>query len=331
MVRAAIVNLKTAEERRTLRRRLGPLAHNLVRPSTLNRYAACFQQFVDHLRSLTHIWPASKEEYDSIVSDYLELLWDAGEPRSSGAYALASIQFYIPQLRKHLPRSWKLKAIWDKLELPAQAVPLSLEHTIAISGYFAKGGNWRVSLGILVCFNAMLRTGELLHLRVGDVIFSQDCCVLHLGETKGAKRNLLQDETVVLSDPLTLSCLRAMVAHQAPGNYLLQISPSSFRTEWNKMKVFFKLTPFRILPYSLRRGGATWYHSQTNNFHKTMQKGRWEHLKTCRLYIADAQLALSQVLLPQECLAKLDNYYNIFWPQLVNWCSQGRVEGIRRD
>jgi len=331
MVRAAIVNLSTAEQRRNLRRSIGPLAHNLVRPSTLNRYAASFQQFTLHLGSLRAVWPSDIQEYDNIVSDYLELLWDTGEPRSSAAYTLASIQFYLPQLRKHLPRSWKLKAVWDRLELPAQAVPLSLEHTIAIAGYFFENGDWRVSLGILVCFNAMLRTGELLNLRAGDVVFTVDSCVLHLGETKGAKRKLLQDESVVLTDPLTLLCLRKLAKGLAPGMYLVQASPSAFRTKWNKMKLFFHFSSFRILPYSLRRGGATWYHAQTNNSHRTMKNGRWDHLKTCKLYVADAQLALSQVLLPPECLRKLDRFYKTFSSQLQSWCSSGRVEGIRRD
>ena len=331
MVRAAIVNVHSAEQRRNLRRNLGPLSHNLVRPSTLNRYAASFQQFSEHLGSLRSTWPSSKEEYDDIISEYLELLWDTGEPRSAGAYALASIQFYIPALRKHLPRSWKLKAVWDKLELPAQAIPLSLNHTIAIAGYFFSKGDWRISLGIMICFNALLRTGELLNLRAGDVVFAEDTCVLHLGETKGAKRRLLQDETVILSDPLTLLCLRTLSSGLEPGTYLLQTSPSSFRTKWNKMKLFFQFTNFRILPYSLRRGGATWYHSQTNNFHRTMKKGRWEHLKTCKLYIADAQLVLSQLLLPPECLRQLQKFYTFFSPQLEIWCSTGRVEGIRRN
>ena len=150
MVRAAIVNLSTAEQRRNLRRSIGPfLAHNLVRPSTLNRYAASFQQVTLHLGSLRAVWLSDIQEYDSIISDYLELLWGTGEPRSSAAYTLASIQFYLPQLRKHLPRSWKLKAVWDKLELPAQAVPLSLEHTIAIAGYFFEN-SWH--LGVFQCY-----------------------------------------------------------------------------------------------------------------------------------------------------------------------------------
>lgn len=125
-------------------------------------------------------------------------------------------------------------------------MPLSLEHTIAIAGYFF--GDWRVSLGILVCFNAMLRTGELLNLRAGDAVFTVDSCVLHLGETKGAKRKLLQDESVVLTDPLTLLCLRKLVKGLAPGTFLVQASPSVFRTKWNKMKIFFLFQTFAFFP-----------------------------------------------------------------------------------
>ena len=268
----------------------------------------------------------SPQEYDQFVAEYLEVLWDSGEPKTSATYTLAALHYFIPQLRRQLPRSWKLKAVWDKLELPCQAIPLSLEVLFGIAGYFFSVGEKSMSWACLLGFNALLRTGELLSLRVGDCIPTPRGYVLHLQDTKGTQRKLLQEETVIVLDALTVRILALLCHKKQPGDFLVGLSPQQFRTNWNKMKVCLDLSLHRYLPYSLRRGGATWFFNTSGSFSQTMQRGRWQHLKTCKLYISEAQLALSQVSLPRATLTNLLQLSNSFRPQLVRWATQGRVE-----
>ena len=326
MVRAAILNYECRATRQQQRRRLGTLQTNLVKRITVDRYNHHFNIFVDYLYQTYGRWPVTPQEYDMIVAEYLEVLWDSGDPKTSATYTLASLHYFIPQLRRQLPRSWKLKAIWDKLELPCQAVPLSLEVLFGFVGYFLKVHEDTMALGCLLGFNALLRTGELLSLRVADCVTTPHGCILHLQDAKGAQRRLLQEETVIILDGLTLQVISMLKEDKAPGDFLVGLSPQQFRTKWNKMKSQLGLSSFRYLPYSLRRGGATWFFSLSGSFSQTMLRGRWQHLKTCKLYISEAQLALSQVTLPRTTQASLHQLANTIRPQLHRWANQGRVE-----
>ena len=314
-------------QRQHLRRQLGPLNFNLVKRITVARYAEHFNRFAQYLGDTHRSWPVSPEEYDVIASEYLEVLWDLGEPKTSATYTLASIHYYLPQLKRKLPRSWQLKAVWDKLELPCQAIPLDVDTLFAIVGYFWKSHQPEMSLACLVAFNGLLRTGELLDLRTGDCCAAGATWVIQLRSTKGGQRKLIQDESVLINDPLSIAAIRFLSKGKAPGDFLVAISPHMFRKSWNKMKVHFGISDLKFLPYSLRRGGATWYFSHTGSFSRTMVRGRWQHLKTCKLYIAEAQTTLANLALPPTTKASLARSLTFIRPHLAQWAKTGRVEG----
>lgn len=328
MVRAAIIHFPTRGQRQAQRQKLGTLQSNLVLKITQKRYANHFCLFMEYLQTTRPNFPAETESYDICLSEYLEVLWDTGEPKTACTYTVAAVQHYLPQLRKKLPRSWKLKAIWDKLELPCQAVPLRLDSLLGIMGYFWKKGYPEMACGCAIAFNGLLRTGELLQLLVSDCTFTDNQCVLTLRNTKSGQRRLLQDESVVITDPLTLTLLVKLTKRKQPGHPLLPLSPAKFRTLWNHMRSHLSLTQDKFIPYSLRRGGATWYFEATGSFSKTMLRGRWQHLKTCKLYIAQSQQALAHSTLPQEATHRLHYFSEFLRPQLARWASQGCVEGI---
>lgn len=305
MVRASIVHVQDQRQRQTLRRQLGRLNLNLVKRITVARYAEHFNHFAQHLQDTNQPWPNSPEEFDLVVSEYLEILWDLGIPKTSATYTLASIHYYMPQLKRKLPRSWQLKAVWDKLELPCQAVPLDIDTLFAFVGYFWKIGQRAMSLACLVAFNGLLRTGELLELRISDCI---------------------EDESVIIKDPLTMAALQSLSQGKTPGDFLVGISPHQFRRGWNQMKLFFGLSHLKYLPYSLRRGGATWYFRHTGSFSRTMVRGRWQHLKTCKLYVAEAQTTLANLALPVPTQRSLARSLAFIRPHLLKWAKEGRVE-----
>lgn len=327
MVRkASIIATTTKQQRQELRRRLGRLEINLVRKFTVDRYNEAFNLFTEYLHQLGRSWPVSPEEYDFVVAEYLEMLWDSGEPKSVAAYTLASLLYFIPPLKKRLPRSWKLKATWDKLELPCQAIPLDLNALFAFVSYFLKQQEREVALGCLIAFNGLLRTGELLSLRAADCYRSQEGFVLLLNETKGGQRRLIQDESVIIADALTIWAIEKLLQCKLPGDFLVGLSPAAFQTKWNAMKAKLNLQDFRFLPYSLRRGGATWYFRCTGSFGQTMTRGRWQHLKTCKLYIAEAQTTMASITLPHATQQILADLCRTIRPHLVRWASLVRVE-----
>ena len=56
------------------------------------------------------------------------------------------------------------------------------------------------------------------------------------------------------------------------------------------------LHSFRL--YSLRRGGATHWYEVTGAYEECMRTGRWQNLKTCRLYVQGGEAALAGMKLP---------------------------------
>ena len=210
---------------------------------TVERYIESFNLFINYLAQTQRRWPTTAAEYDVLVSEFLEFLWDQGEPKSVATNVLASLHYFVPQLRRNLPRSWKLKAIWDKLELPCQAIPLDLEMLFSFVGFFYQEKQPTMALSSLIAFNCLLRTGELLSLLVSSCYRTESgyVLVLNLNQTKGAQRRLLQDESVSVTDPLTIWALNVLTKNKSPGDYLVGLSGQAFRAKWNHMKTKLRL------------------------------------------------------------------------------------------
>ena len=69
-----------------------------------------------------------------MVAEYVEHLWEEGAPKSAANYVVAAIQFYRPECKHHLAWSWKLVKVWNQLEVPQRATPLSPELLMAFAG-----------------------------------------------------------------------------------------------------------------------------------------------------------------------------------------------------
>ena len=206
--------MPTAAQRQQHRRQLGTLQSNIIKKITLSRYATHLNRFCDFLRTITLTWPVEPDEYDSHLTDYLELLWDTGEPKTTAAYTLAAVHHYIPTLKRKLPRAWRLKNTWDRLELPCQALPLSQSHMFGIASWFFRRNQPDMAVACIVGFAGLLRTGELLQLRCSEIVHTPDGTVLHLGETKTAKRKMMMDETVIITDTLARVLLRHLTGRK---------------------------------------------------------------------------------------------------------------------
>ena len=65
---------------------------------------------------------------------YVEHLWEEGAPKSSANYVVAAIQFYRPESKHHLAWLWKLVKVWNQLEVPQRATPMTPELLMAFAG-----------------------------------------------------------------------------------------------------------------------------------------------------------------------------------------------------
>ena len=110
---------------------------------------------------------------------------------------------------------------------------------------------------------------------------------LDLPDTKTTFRKGTK-ESVTLTDDALVMFLAMLVSDRQPGDKLYSNGPALFRRRFSQLVQALSLQNVYLLPYSLRRGGATHYFLETGSLDLTAVRGRWQNIKTCRIYIDEA-------------------------------------------
>ena len=131
----------------------------------------------------------------------------------------------------------------------------------------------------------MLRTGEVLGLLSSHI----DCAkgalqaVISLGFTKGGKRHGAAESVVLGLEPVV-----------------------RLVKEWK-----LGVASFQFRPYSLRRGGATFFFQKHQNLDRILVQGRWHTQKSARLYLNEGLAVLAQMRLPPQD-SRLKPYLTVY-------------------
>ena len=144
----------------------------------------------------------------------------------------------------------------------------------------------------------MLRTGELLSLRSRHVQFNSTGrkVLISLGFTKGGKRAGAAESVIVGYDiPVQFALCWKKLASSTTS---LTPSPAKWRTLFSNALDALKLSEFSFRPYSLRRGGATWWFSKHQSLDQLMVQGRWQAQKTARIYVNEGLALLAEMSIP---------------------------------
>ena len=272
------------KEARQAHRQGQTLKDSLVSPKMRHRYSAA-------VRALLQFWalhqcaPRVMDEVDAAVAVFLEHVFSEGEHKSLSNDTLAGLQFFMPSVRKRLYHSWKLCKVWHRLEPPQRAVPISPQLLAGLAGLAWAGGHQEIGAALLIGFDAMLRTGELIQLRMNHISFIKNRAILSLPSTKTSKRSGNQ-EMVVVESLLANKALQQVVSRR-PGGLLLPSGAAHFRRIFRGLCQAFDLD-FHVTPYSLRRGGATYSFLRHGSMERCLLRGRWASSSSARVYLADA-------------------------------------------
>ena len=98
--------------------------------------------------------------------------------------------------------------------------------------------------------------------------------VIALGLTKAGKRAGVQ-ESVSVGHDTAFRYVQQWVALASPQQRLCP-SPGRWRKLFKACIESLKLEPLELRPYSLRRGGATWWFCQHGSLDRVMTLGRWQ-------------------------------------------------------
>ena len=73
---------------------------------------------------------------------------------------------------------------------------------------------------------------------------------------------------------------------------------AQWRAQFNEALQALNLGEYGFRPYSLRRGGATFWFSRHHSLDKILLQGRWQAAKTARIYINEGLSILAEMSLP---------------------------------
>jgi hypothetical protein len=280
--RKAILEGSSREQRIEQRRNLGSLRSLTVQPKTKKRYDLALEKFFSFLAFEKITLPRQRSHMDDLISDYLEHLWSEGEGRALASDTVAALQDAEPHLKGHLQGSWRLLKVWSQQEIPNRAPPLPEVVLHAMVGQAIMRQDPQFALSLLLSFYGMLRTGELLSLLSRQVEVSSDDgpAVISLGMTKGGQRQGASESiTVTVHD-----VVRRLRVWKASPKVKLTESPKAWRGKFAESISALGLTSFQFRPYSLRRGGATFWFSKRGSLDRLLIHGRWQTPKTARIY-----------------------------------------------
>ena len=303
----AHLEARTRQQRVEQRKSLGTLKSLTVQPRTKKRYDAALAKFFAFLQFENLTIPKQRSRMDDLVSDYLEHLWASGEGRALASDSLAALQDADPHLKGHLVGSWRLLKVWNQQEIPNRAPPLPEKVLHAMVGHAIMRQDETYALSLLLGFYGMMRTGELLNLLARQVEAPSDHgpAIVSLGMTKGGRRQGASESiTITVAD-----VVRRLRAWKTKSSLKLTGTPSEWRAKFAESIKALGLESFEFRPYSLRRGGATFWFTKHGSLDRLLIDGRWQTPKTARIYINNGLAILAEMSLPHK---RLNGFVRIY-------------------
>ena len=269
--------------------RRGTLREVGVAKTTLRRYKIRVNSFFLFLELRGYRLPRAMEELDTRASEFVDHLWLEGEPEGWATDFASGLKRLVPRARKGLVVTTFYLNNWRRTVTRRRALPFTALVIKGLAGFAFAEGRWGLGAMLLAGFVGLLRTDEILDLRVRQIMFFEDFrrAVLILPDTKsGAREGKV--EKVLITDPLVARALQR-ACHQRPREYrVLGVPAGGFNDVLRRLAGRAGIPGRGVSGYSLRRGGATWHFLSGGSLSKTTVHGRWAHEKTARIYIDGA-------------------------------------------
>ena len=291
---------------------MGTLKSLAVQPATQKRYQAAVDKFLLFLKKESLVLPTQRAKLDDILSEYIEHLWADGHGRALASDTVAGLQHFDPRLKGQLPLTWRLLKVWNQNEIPNRAPPLPERVLLAMVGHALFSKQYLFALSLLLGFYGMMRTGELTSLsrdqvEVGD---GDGPAIISLGLTKSGKRHGAAESITVTVEEI----VRRLVQWKRSKFRTLTPNPAKWRQMFAHTLTKLDLDQYQFRPYSLRRGGATFWFSKHGSMDRLLIQGRWSALRTARIYINEGVAILAELNIS---FPPLRGFWNIYQSALT--------------
>ena len=103
----------------------------------------------------------SERQLDHQISEFIDHLYQEGEPMSYGGHLLSAVKRFHPELLLCLPRSSQLFRNWQRCYVPSRALPASCALVEALMGVACSQQSEHLALLLALGFNCVLRTSKI--------------------------------------------------------------------------------------------------------------------------------------------------------------------------
>jgi integrase len=171
---------------------------------TTTRYKNAVKRFFEWHKSAEFATAVNFAELDYQLSEYINFLYQDERPTGWAGDCLAGFKRFYPPCRRQLETANAYYKNWCKSTKRIQALPLTPALVQAMASFCMIEGQIRLGAGLLLCFVGLLRVGELIKLRMGEInCVRNDLAVVTLLDSKGAKHKgkpefvMIRDESIV--------------------------------------------------------------------------------------------------------------------------------------
>eukprot|EP00405_Crypthecodinium_cohnii_P031310 CAMPEP_0206518086 /NCGR_PEP_ID=MMETSP0324_2-20121206/64378_1 /ASSEMBLY_ACC=CAM_ASM_000836 /TAXON_ID=2866 /ORGANISM="Crypthecodinium cohnii, Strain Seligo" /LENGTH=406 /DNA_ID=CAMNT_0054011393 /DNA_START=67 /DNA_END=1288 /DNA_ORIENTATION=- len=253
-----------------------------------------------HLMSSTS--PAPPSSIDSIVVQYLDLLFFDGANIGNGEKVVAALRFLLPHLgvgplKTELPRCARSLRSWKKLAPGHMRLPIPFEAVLLMAREMWIAHESLACLALLIQFDTYLRPGELCEIKVLQLIHAPGRSIvpgmqwginvrpsgIGLPASKTGGRN----EALLLHArcDLVLPILRALFANLPLDAPLFDLTVALYNKTFQAAAKCAKTAHLEATPYAVRHGGASRdYFEQNRAIADIKLRGRWVTEESARRY-----------------------------------------------
>lgn len=272
-------------------------------PSTLEKYARATLDFI-HFCEEKKLETEDDDSMDVALRLYIHWMFREGRSRQAAADAVHGLQAFAGKKLPLMSAKASL-AGWKRVQPSEPWPPMLYELALLCAFWLGKNGRRAEGAAMLVSFHCLLRIGELLGAKVGDVAGPRDA---RLGSSaKGWTVALPRTKTgkhqwVVVHDDLVAGLLSSWTRGRGRSESLFELSAHRFRKGMKDACQALGLGDIGYVPHSLRHGGATYLRAKGWSLPDIQQRGRWKVGESAAHYIQQGRALLLAQSVPPEAV-----------------------------
>ena len=263
---------------------------------------------------------------DRLVRSFGVHLYHSDVPLYVFVHAVTGIQHAELSIRKQLPLTWELVAVWSELEPGGHRVPTPVPVFRALFVIACCWGWFRWAAVTAIAFLGIGRAGEPVTALRRSLLLPADVlgtisgkAFLQITAPKSRRRGLGRVQHLSLSDAPVVAFLERHLGPLAPHECLYPFSKAAYRSRWNRILVTLGIPrEAGMVPGGLRGGGCVAEYYRGTSIAELQWRMRLKSTETLSCYLQEVAVLTSLIELPGHVQERL-NLVNKFFNSCLKW------------